>query len=271
MIKYIKERWIVYLLVLLSIFQIAFLMRSGQVEYSVKEHKIETENSFSGVSEGMKKLDNSIKELEGEVKELQEVNDELGYKIGETRKMVLGVYKTTGKLLLDTIPIEEKLYMNSELTPETIKSTNVYLGEPSYYTAKELNLFLLGTSMSGMGSTFVEAEIRYGVNSAVLMSIAIHESGWGNSQIALLKNNLFGFKAYDDSPFASAEDFETSRKGIMLVARNLKKEYILESGSYYRNNASLYDMNYYYASDKLWSFKITNTLKKFMESVEERN
>ena len=40
-------------------------------------------------------------------------------------------------------------------------------------------------------------EKKYNINGIFLASMAIHESGWGTSQIAQDKKNLFGYGSYD--------------------------------------------------------------------------
>jgi len=43
-----------------------------------------------------------------------------------------------------------------------------------------------------------------GINPIFILALAIHESGWGKSQIARAKNNLFGWGAVDADPFNRA-------------------------------------------------------------------
>ena len=61
--------------------------------------------------------------------------------------------------------------------------------------------------------------------------MAIHESGWGSSKIAKDKKNLFGFGAYDRSPYDSAVTFATYEEGIETVAKYLVKNYINEKNA----------------------------------------
>ena len=56
---------------------------------------------------------------------------------------------------------------------------------------------------------FFEIEQKYNINGVFLASVAIHESGWGTSLIAKDKNNLFGYGAYDSSPYQSSFSFDT--------------------------------------------------------------
>lgn len=78
---------------------------------------------------------------------------------------------------------------------------------------------------------FYYAEQEYGINGIFLAAIAIHESAWGTSRIALDKNNLFGYMAYDDSPYESSMSFSDYSEGIDLVARVLIKYYLNPAGT----------------------------------------
>lgn len=106
--------------------------------------------------------------------------------------------------------------------------------------------------------------------------MAIHESGWATSTISKDKKNLFGYGAYDSSPYESSFSFETYAEGIELVAKVLVKNYINEpgtpiyenevaKGSYY-NEPTMEGVNVRYASDTNWHQKIY----KYMEYLYNR-
>ena len=94
---------------------------------------------------------------------------------------------------------------------------------------------------------------------------------WATSTISKDKKNLFGYGAYDRSPYASSFSFETYAEGIELVAKVLVKNYINETGtpiyegesakgSYY-NGPTVAGVNVRYASDENWN----NKIYKYME------
>ena len=124
---------------------------------------------------------------------------------------------------------------------------------------------------------FYDIEQKYGINGIFLASIGIHESNWGNSTIAKQKKNLFGYGAYDDSPFASSYTFESYQYGIELVAKVLSKYYINEPGkviydgeravgSYY-NGPTIAGVNTRYASDVNWANKVYSVMEKLYEKL----
>ena len=123
---------------------------------------------------------------------------------------------------------------------------------------------------------FYKMDKNYNMNGVFLASMAIHESGWATSTISKDKKNLFGYGAYDSSPYESSFSFETYAEGIELVAKVLVKNYINEpgtpiyenevaKGSYY-NEPTMEGVNVRYASDTNWHQKIY----KYMEYLYNR-
>ena len=124
---------------------------------------------------------------------------------------------------------------------------------------------------------FYYAEQEYGINGVFLAAIAIHESGYGTSKIAIDKNNLFGYMAYDNSPYASAKTFNTYSEGIDLVARLLMKYYLTPNGSTvyggeiadgrYYSGKTIKSVNKFYATDSNWANGIFAHMKALYEAL----
>ena len=118
---------------------------------------------------------------------------------------------------------------------------------------------------------FYNADKNYNINGIFLAAMAIHESGWGTSQIANDKKNLFGYGSYDRSPYASSYEFEDYKEGIELVAKVLVKYYLNPKGTKiydnetalatYYNGPTISDVNKKYASDKNWHTKVFNYME----------
>lgn len=125
-------------------------------------------------------------------------------------------------------------------------------------------------------AAFYNAEKKYNINGIFLVSIAIHESGWGTSQIANDKKNLFGYGSYDATPYESSFEFADYSEGIETVAKSLVKYYLNPSGTkiydgetaaaWYYNGPTLKGVNTRYASDKEWHLKVF----KYMETLYNR-
>ena len=123
---------------------------------------------------------------------------------------------------------------------------------------------------------FYNMEKKYNLNGIFLASMAIHESAWGTSQIAKDKKNLFGYGAYDNTPYESSYEFASYEEGIETVAKSLVKYYLNPAGTkiydgetaeaWYFNGPTLAGVNTRYASDTEWHKKIFN----YMESLYNR-
>ncbi len=123
---------------------------------------------------------------------------------------------------------------------------------------------------------FYNIDKKYNINGIFLASMAIHESAWGSSQIANDKKNLFGYGAYDATPYSSSYDFDTYAEGIELVAKVLVKYYINPAGTKiydnekalatYYNGPTVSDVNIRYASDTEWHTKVYS----YMEMLYNR-
>ncbi len=124
---------------------------------------------------------------------------------------------------------------------------------------------------------FYKADIKYNVNGVFLASIGIHESAWGTSKIAVDKKNLFGYGAYDSSPYESAFSFNTYYEGIEILAKSLSKNYLnppgtvlstgeIATGAYYNGNTAA-SVNIRYASDTLWHTKVYNYMSQLYNNL----
>ena len=132
---------------------------------------------------------------------------------------------------------------------------------------------ILGYNASDKNSIFADnyeafynAEQKYGVNGIFIAAIGIHESAWGNSYLAIEKNNLFGYRAYDRDPINSAQDFESYEDAINVVAEALSKNYLTPTGSFY-NGTTIESVNKKYASDKAWHEKVFSYMELLYDKL----
>lgn len=127
---------------------------------------------------------------------------------------------------------------------------DAYIASKNKPTSKLLNA----------GSAFAAAQNTYTVNSLLMYGIAINESAWGTSNIALTKNNLFGWNAVDSSPGQSANYFASVEQCVKEFTYNIIHIGYLdatEDGRY--RGPHLGDkhsgLNVKYASDPYWGEK----------------
>ena len=123
---------------------------------------------------------------------------------------------------------------------------------------------------------FYNMDKKYNVNGIFIAAIAIHESGWGTSQISEDKNNLFGYGSYDETPYESSYDFSSFAEGIETVTKSLVKYYLNPAGTkiydgetasaWYYNGPTVEGVNQRYASDPDWHTKVYS----YMEMLYNR-
>lgn len=133
--------------------------------------------------------------------------------------------------------------------------------------------------LTGKGQAFIDAGNKYGVNALFLAAHAIHESAYGTSNISLGKYNLFGFGAYDATPFIAAYRFKNVDQNIEYIAQELKASYLnannwkhmgyhLGFSTKTMNNARINEnsegMNFYYASDPNWGKGIAAHMERIL-------
>ena len=82
--------------------------------------------------------------------------------------------------------------------------------------------------LEGLGVCFQRMEEKYSINSIILLSIAILESGYGLSKLAKEKNNLFGLDANDS--YKGTENYggkyKSKEECIEAAAFRIAKQYL---------------------------------------------
>lgn len=114
------------------------------------------------------------------------------------------------------------------------------------------------SKMRGIGPSLVSHQNTYGVNGLLTAGIAANESAWGNSNLALTKNNIFGINAVDSNP-----DDAFSYASIDICIKAFSETYMSKGylnpkdwryfGGFLGNKAS--GINVKYASDPYWGEK----------------
>ncbi len=126
-----------------------------------------------------------------------------------------------------------KKYNRDNYCPEVYEEIYNNPEDPNCY---KLEKYCLQKKLSGLSWAFVDASSAYKVNILHIIAHAILESDWGQSKIAVNKNNLFGFKAYDSSPYVSAGKFQSYSACIMEWTKWLLDNYLWEDGKYFNGN-----------------------------------
>ncbi len=129
------------------------------------------------------------------------------------------------------------------------------------------------TPLPPLGAAFLRAEREQGINARYLVAHAMLESGWGSSDIARLKRNLFGFNAYDRNPWEFATRFASHARGVAAVAAFLGEFYLTPGGRWWYRYTTPRAINRYYASDPRWADKvanIANIIDRLVVTLRER-
>ncbi|MEH7511726.1 SH3 domain-containing protein [Gottfriedia acidiceleris] len=181
-------------------------------------------------------------------------------------------------------------YIKQVKTGDPMTSRDSYqfidLRTPSPVTAAQINTYIASNVKSGVksiltgqGQLFIDAGNKYGVNALYLAAHAIHESGFGTSQISLGKNNLFGFGSYDATPYIASYKFMSVKENVEYIARSIKSTYLNPSNWKYRGaylgfstkdmsnvriDAASEGMNFYYATDPNWGNLIAQHMQKIL-------
>lgn len=145
---------------------------------------------------------------------------------------------------------------------------NIALNKPSGFTLEQFTKSLTDSKDKNKifeknAEYFYYVEKQYNINGMFVAAVGIHESAWGTSKIALNKNNLFGYGAYDSNPYNGAYTFDDYAEAIDLVSRVFVKYYLnpkgekiydgqAANGRYYSGN-TLTAVNKRYATDKKWA------------------
>ncbi|WP_455791948.1 dockerin type I domain-containing protein [Amedibacillus sp. YH-ame10] len=116
------------------------------------------------------------------------------------------------------------------------------------------------SALSNQGANYIDVQNTFGVNAALAFGISVNESGWGRSDYALNRNNIFGIAAFDSDP-DNATKFPSVKECILQFSRDIVSidytDPLDASGLYH--GSSLGDksvgFNVKYASDPFWSEK----------------
>ncbi len=195
-------------------------------------------------------------------------------------KITQNWYEVSYQNMTGWVKNECTTYINSKEENETKESTktkqelnsnlsfNMALNKPSGLSLEQFKKILNDPKdknkiFTNNAEYFYYIEKQYNINGVFVAAVGIHESAWGTSKIALQKNNLFGYGAYDSNPYNGAYDFSNYSESIDLISRVFVKYYINPKGTSiyggekavgtYYNGSNLSGINKKYASDSNWA------------------
>lgn len=152
----------------------------------------------------------------------------------------------------------------STVSAPSFTNVDLRFPAPADVTATSIDSYLEANNspMAGLGQIFMDTQNTYGVDANYLVSHAILESYWGKSQIALAKNNLYGYGAYDSNPGSDAGMFPSDAYAIEFQGWEVRNNYLTPGSSLYVS-PTLTGMNVNYATDPNWASSIGNLMNQF--------
>ncbi len=112
------------------------------------------------------------------------------------------------------------------------------------------------TGVPNLGPAFMEVEREEGINARAFVAAAMHETGGGWSYLARVKNNLFGWMAYDRDPLRSAMSFPSWDASVRYVGRQVRTLYLDPDGRW-ASMPTLRAIGRTYASDPNWAWGVS--------------
>ena len=203
-------------------------------------------------------------------------------------KITQNWYEVSYQNMTGWVKNECTTYINSKEENETKGSTktkqelnsnlsfNMALNKPSGLSLEQFKKILNDPKdknkiFTNNAEYFYYIEKQYNINGVFVAAVGIHESAWGISKIALQKNNLFGYGAYDSNPYNGAYNFSNYSESIDLISRVFVKYYINPKGTSiyggekavgtYYNGSNLSGINKKYASDSNWANAVYSHMK----------
>lgn len=249
--------------------------------YGTKLHELnERDKEIASLNTEVNNLTEQLKTSKEALKEIEATNETLNVNISEYKNSVDKLTKDIKKMedLYDKNLSEYKVYEESRKVsliadgflshPSIDELKNMDLTKPSLATVSEINQYLEGTGLEGLGYYYKYEEAVEGMNAIALMSISILESKWGKSNIAVDKNNILSWTAYDKNPYENATYFNSKSECITTCTPTIKKNYLSNNGIYY-NGKTLDGMNVEYSSASDWSYQVAKLMQQF--DIETRN
>jgi hypothetical protein len=128
------------------------------------------------------------------------------------------------------------------------------------------------TPLPRLGTAFLAAERKYGINARFLLAAAMHESNSGRSWISRTKRNLFGYNAYDRDPARYATAFAGYASGIDQVAKFMKQSYLSRSGRWWGGAPTLRSMQRFWSSSGRWGENVSRIATRLkLDSLRKRH
>lgn len=247
---------------------------------SMKQELQSTKSQVASLEKTVDNMDQQLSSKEDEISSLSTACSEYLDSISSYEQQVKDVTKKVKKLEknydkqlqeFQAYEAHRKISVVGEYSYQPSKETFMYMSlkTKSLTTADEMNQFLEGTGLEGLGYYYKYLEATEGINAVALMSISILESNWGKSPIAVDKNNILSWTAYDDSPYSSATYFNSKADCLVQCTPTLCKNYLETDGKYY-HGTTLNAVNVNYSSSDSWASQVAQLMLQYDEATRTK-
>lgn len=128
---------------------------------------------------------------------------------------------------------------DEKVTPHTDLAVNSRMDTETMNKIIDRFAEVNNTRFVGHGQAFIEASNQTGLDPVFILSLSCLEGNWGNSDIAINKNNFMGIGAFDSDPYGCSYVMgDTIDQGIIEGAKWVKANY------YDQGQTSLHAMIY---------------------------
>lgn len=207
----------------------------------------------------------NVFELKSHIEEIEVQNRYLDLQLRATTDELKGVREEHEQLVKEleeqVVKLEERAKLPSVSRGSSLRPVSNDLTKPSGVTEERIEEVLKGTKLEGLAEYYIQAERDYGINAKFLVSLSIEESGWGKSNIAITKNNLFGFQAYTKNT-SKASTFSSKGECILFVGKYIAENYLTEGGKHY-NGVTVESVHKKYAENPKWARNIKSHMNRF--------
>ena len=170
-----------------------------------------------------------------------------------------------------------KIYKPVLIEKPVIPDTTIQLAKattiirPSFATIQEIDNFLKGTKLSGLGWAFKQAEETSGVGADFMIALSGQESGFGSAN------------DWSNPPYNNPLSWDITERGagpygyfdskadcIIKVSGYLKKLYLTPGAAYYKGETPQSVAIYYCGGDDIsWYSGILSFMQKFQKTLSE--
>jgi len=125
---------------------------------------------------------------------------------------------------------------------------------------------LMQRGLKGFGAVFNKYAKENDFDVLHSIAHAVIESGWGESSIATRKNNIYGWCAYDNSPFESAKGFKSKAECIEKWSKWFNSDYLEPTGKWFSGDNE-YCVNINYATSPIAAISKSFVVKQLRSKL----